>query len=195
MGSMDVGKTLPQRRNPVGKALGRLILRGLGWRVEGQLPDLPKFVIIGAPHTSYWDGVIAFALVFALGIRVSVLVKNNLLRPPFGRIMTWLGALGIDRSAPKGYVTQLANEIRAREKLVLVIAPEGTRQKVRRWRSGFYHIARESGIPVVAAAAHFGSKTVTFSDPFWPTGDYETDVADIQEFISANGRGKKLDLV
>ena len=37
--------------------LGRTILRLGGWRVIGTFPDIPRLVLIAAPHSSNWDGI------------------------------------------------------------------------------------------------------------------------------------------
>lgn len=180
----------PRRGNWFTRWGGRTVLRLLGWRVVGWRPDLPKFVAIGAPHTSNWDGVIAFALLHALGLRVHVMAKDSLFRPPLGPLMRWLGAIAIDRSAPNGVVGQMVTEFASVDRMAVVLAPEGTRRKVEKWRSGFYRIAHAAGVPIILGYVNYPARVVGLSEPFWPTGDYEADLATIQAFYAEHAEGR-----
>lgn len=175
-----LGPSLPRRGNRLTLGAGRLVLRTLGWRLEGVLPDEPKLVAIGAPHTSNWDFIIAMATMFTLGVRISWMGKHSLFVGPIGVFMRWLGGLAIDRRAPRGSVAQVIEAFKATEKLIVAITPEGTRRAVTEWRTGFYRIADGAGVPILPIALDWQQKIVHFDDLFWPTGEVEADMERIK---------------
>lgn len=178
-----LGPALPTRGNAVSRALGRALLRGLGWRIEGALPDVPKFVGIVAPHTSNWDFVVGYAAVLALGLRVSYIGKDALFKPPLGWLMRYLGGIPVVREQRQGLVGQMVDAFAAREQLVLGIAPEGTRKAVAQWKTGFYHIALGAGVPIVPVGLDGPHKTLRLGPPLTPTGDLHTDLPRLQAFF------------
>ncbi len=169
---------------PALRALAALGMRLAGWKVEGSLPDLPKMVIVGAPHTSNWDFVLFLAGAFVLRVKARFLGKAELFRPPFGAFFYWCGGTPVDRSKPNGLVEQIVNAIQKEEEFILVVTPEGTRGRVDAWKSGFYHIARGAGIPIVPAWPDGRRKTLGVGAPFAPTGDLETDMREIQAYFA-----------
>lgn len=182
-----VGASVPRRGNAFSRWLGRVGMRLLGWKVVGDLPDLPKMVLIGAPHTTNMDGVIALGTLLALGLRANTMIKDSAFKGVLGIVLRWFGAIPVARHSPKGIVEQSVDAFNQREQFILLIAPEGTRSSATDWKSGFYRIAAQAGVPIVPAACHYGSKTITFSPPVYPTGDYETDLRRILEFIRDHG--------
>jgi 1-acyl-sn-glycerol-3-phosphate acyltransferase len=159
------------------RMIGRAILRLTGWRIEGTLPDLPRFIIIAAPHSSAWDFVHGIAVVFALRLDVHYIGKAELFRGPLGVLMRWLGGIPVDRTRNQGMVDAVAERVRGEDKFVIALAPEGTRKPVERWKSGFYHIAVKAGVPIVPGVFDNGRKTVRSHPPFEPTGDADGDIA------------------
>jgi 1-acyl-sn-glycerol-3-phosphate acyltransferase len=169
--------------------IGRGVLHVMGWRIEGNIPDLPKLVIIAAPHTSNWDFVVGIAAKFALRLKVLWLGKDSLFRWPLGALMRSLGGLPVDRSSPNAVVNQMVDSFARHESLVLALAPEGTRKRVDRWRTGFYHIAHGAGVPIVPVALNWGERAIQIGQPFTTTGNLETDIAALQHrFASVEGR-------
>jgi 1-acyl-sn-glycerol-3-phosphate acyltransferase len=161
----------------------------LGWRVTGNFPRLARFVVIVAPHTSNWDFVVGIAAKLALGLRVTFLGKDSLFRFPLGVLMRFWGGVPIDRSASNDVVRSLVDEFARREKLVLAIAPEGTRTRVDRWRTGFYHIAHAARLPIVTVALNFGAKEIQIGAPFTTTGDANADIDALRaRFVGVHGR-------
>jgi 1-acyl-sn-glycerol-3-phosphate acyltransferase len=152
--------------------VGRTALHAAGWELTGTIPDLPRFVCIVAPHTSNWDFPVGLAAKWALGFHVTWLGKDALFRPPLGWFMRAVGGMPVDRRTPNALVERTAQAFAEREQLVLVLAPEGTRDKVTKWRSGFWHIARAANVPVVCAAIDWSRKQVRFG----PTLDVHPDV-------------------
>jgi 1-acyl-sn-glycerol-3-phosphate acyltransferase len=164
--------------------LANLLLYAAGWRVEGGLPALPKFVLIGAPHTSNWDFVLFLGVIFHLRADVHFMGKAEVFRGPFGFFFRWCGGIPVDRAKSSGLVEQMAQAFRESGRLILVIAPEGTRNKVNEWKSGFYHIAKSAGIPVVLAIVDGARKTARIGQIFNPAQDLEADMKAIQGFYS-----------
>lgn len=164
----------------------------MGWRIEGVIPDVPKFVIIVAPHTSNWDFVIGVAAKLALGLRVLFLGKDTLFRFPLGIFMRALGGIPVDRDSSHDVVSYVVTQFARRERLILGLAPEGTRKRVERWRTGFYHIAHGAGVPILPVALDWGSHVVRIGAPFTTTGDADADVRALQgRFAGVNGRRPK----
>ncbi len=166
------------------QAVSILFLKIAGWRRIGRVPDLPKFVMIGAHHTTNWDAPIAIAMVFAFRIKAYWLGKHTAFRWPFGGLLKWLGGIPIDRTKSADVVAQMIEELRKRAELVLLLSPEGTRKKVTRWKTGFYHIARGAGIPVVLAFLDYARKEGGLGPVFHPTGNFEADMREILQFYS-----------
>ncbi|HEX7940128.1 MAG TPA: lysophospholipid acyltransferase family protein [Gemmatimonadaceae bacterium] len=171
--------------------IGRLGLRVLGWRVTGDMPNLRKFVIIVAPHTSNWDFPVGMSAKLALGLSAIWLGKHTLFRFPFGMILRALGGIAVDRSASNDIVQQVVGEFGRRERLVLAVAPEGTRKKVERWKSGFYHIARAAGIPIIPVALDWEQRTIRILPAFDTTGNLDADIAALRRlFDGVKGRNR-----
>lgn len=175
-----LGDVVPQRGNKVSRAISRLILLAFGWQIVGHFPNIPKFVLIGAPHTSTWDFPLTMTTLFALGLRVSWMGKHTFVNGRFGSVWRWMGGVPIDRRAAHGVVEQMVDEFQRRRELILGIAPEGTRDKVARWKTGFYHIAHEAGVPIVPFIMDYGRKIVKVCEPFKTTGNIELDLPKIQ---------------
>lgn len=174
---------LPRWGGPVLQTLGRGIMRGMGWRFEGTLPEVPKFVAIGAPHTSNWDFVVAMSGLMALGLRLHWVGKHTLFRPPFGGIMRGMGGVPIDREATRGVVEQLVDEFERRDRFLLGIAPEGTRSRVTTWKTGFYRIAQGADVPIQPVGLDWGTRAIRLGDLFTPTGDMEADIEHLRAWF------------
>ncbi len=172
---------------------GLIFLKMFGWRVEGALPDIEKFVIIAAPHTSNWDFPFTLALTFALRMKIYWMGKIALFRWPFGGICRWLGGIPIDRSRSHNMVEQAIQAFEEREKLIMVIPPEGTRKKVSHWKTGFYHIAQGANVPIVLGFLDYRRKVGGIGPAFYPTGRIEDDIREIKMFY-ATITGKRQDL-
>jgi 1-acyl-sn-glycerol-3-phosphate acyltransferase len=165
----------------------------MGWHVEGELPNLAKFVVIAAPHTSNWDFVVGITAKVALGIRVVFLGKDSLFRFPLGTLMRRWGGVPIDRSASHDVVSSIVAEFSRRDRMVLALAPEGTRKRVERWRTGFYHIAHAAGVPIVPVALNFGERAIQIGAPFKTSGHLEGDLAELQQrFAGVRGLRSKV---
>jgi len=167
------------------------MLGALGFRVEGDLPNLPKFVIIAAPHTSNWDFPVGLAAKLALGLGAVWIGKHTIFWGPFAPILRAVGGIPVDRSASSDVVGQIVAEFARRPQMVFALAPEGTRKKVERWKTGFYHVARGANVPIVPVALDFGSRAVRILPPFTTTGNVESDIAELRRlFEGVKGRNR-----
>lgn len=180
----EPGPNVPRRGGPLRAAIGRAILRLTGWRVDPVIPDLPKFVAIAAPHSSAWDFIVGIAFVFALRLDARFIGKAELFRGPLGVLMRWLGGMPVDRTRPQGVVEQTIAIFDSSDKLIVALAPEGTRKPVEKWKTGFYRIAVAAKVPIVPAYFDNGRRTVGLGPPFHPTGDAEADVATLRAFYA-----------
>lgn len=187
------GPAVPRTGNRITRALARGVLRLFGWTVTGELPDLSRFVIIAAPHTSNWDFAVGALAKAAIGLRVSFFGKATLFRPPLGWFMRWLGGHPVNRTTSQGVVEETIETIRRAPSFVLALAPEGTRKRVPRWRTGFYRVAHGAGVPIVLGAFDYGARQVLLGPLLWTTGDLTRDLAVINEFYR-DKRGKRPEL-
>ena len=161
-----------------------IYLKIFGWRRAGQLPEIPRYVMIAAPHTSNWDMPVTLALAFAFRVKVYWMGKEAMFRWPFRSIMRWLGGIPIDRSKTNNIVDQSIAAFRESKELVMIIPPEGTRKSVRYWKTGFYHIACGAHVPVVLGFLDFAHKTGGIGPVVWPSGDINADMKIIQTFYA-----------
>ncbi len=153
-----------------------------GWKIVGDVTLPKKMVLIAAPHTSNWDFPLALAVGAHYRLKINFVAKNSLFRWPFGGLMRWLGGIAVDRSKRADAVASMVAAFATREEMHLVIAPEGTRDAVDKWKSGFYHIAVGAGVPLAFAYVDYPNKRGGIGEVFHPTGNYETDMAHIHSF-------------
>lgn len=177
------GGHLPRRGNRFSRWLGRSILHLFGWRIEGEFPNRGKFLAIVAPHTSNWDFVIGIAAVLALGIEAHWLGKHTLFCGPVGPLMRRLGGIAVDRRSPQGYIDQLAGIFERRERFILGITPEGTRRRVERWKTGFYHIAKAAGVPLVPCYLDFKRRVAGIGPAWEPDADLTAEMQRLEGFF------------
>ena len=168
-----------------------LFLQMQGWKIHGEFPyHLKKCVIAVGPHTSAWDFVVGLAVRSKLKLyHLNFLGKAELFKGRFGFFFRKLGGFPVDRFSNNNVVDQVAEQFRIRDQFVLALSPEGTRKKVDKLRTGFYHIALKAGVPIVLAGFDFGRKEISFSEPFLPTGNMEEDFKKIIHFF-ADKEGK-----
>ena len=177
--------------NTVLRALSLAFLRLTGWTLDGKLPaDSPKCVLIAAPHTSNWDLPYTLMVAFALRLNIHWMGKQQLFRWPFGPLMRWLGGIAVDRAQSTQLVAASAQALRdATGRVCLVVPPEGTRSKTRQWKTGFYWIAHQAGVPIVLAYMDYPRKLSGLGPVFRPTGNLDADMAEIKAWY-AQFKGK-----
>jgi 1-acyl-sn-glycerol-3-phosphate acyltransferase len=175
--------------SPVRRLIGRLYLRARGWRVAGQLPACRRAVVIAAPHTSNWDLPFMLAVSYVLGVQPSWLGKRELFQGPLGWLLRRLGGVPVDRGARRGVVGEAVARFAETEHLFLVIPPSGTRARAAHWKSGFYHVARGAGVPIVCAYLDYAERVGGIGLVLTPSGDVRADMDAIRAFY-ASKRGK-----
>ena len=172
----------PRRVAGLTALIGRLYLRLFGWRLEGALPPIDKAVVIAAPHTSNWDLPHMLAVSWALGVRPSWLGKREIFRFPFGGLMRWFGGLPVDRRVRANLVEQAAQRFSEVNRLFLVVPPSGTRSRATHWKSGFLHIARRAGVPILCAYLDYRRRAGGIGPTIEPTGVAAIDMPGIRAF-------------
>lgn len=165
-----------------GSVTAKLVLRLLGWRVVGQLPETPKFLLIGAPHTSLSDYPLTALLLLSVRLKPSWLARKVHFSWPLRPLARALGAMPPDRK--DGFVQDMTDNFNASDNMVLGLVPEGTSAFVPRWKSGFYHIANNSGVPVVPGFIDYRTRTLGFGPKLVLTGKVEHDLKMLQDFYS-----------
>lgn len=176
-----IGDAVPRRGNRYSQWIAQSLMSLFGWRIEADIPNLPKFVLVGAPHTSNWDFMLTIGTLFALSVKISWMGKASLFRWPIKGIMEWLGGVPIDRGTRRdGIVNQTIAAFDSRDKFVIAIMPEGTRDKAHKWKTGFYHIAKGAKVPIVLVRFDYGRKVMGLGPTFETSGNQEADIAQIQ---------------
>jgi len=172
-----------------------LLFKLFGWKINGSIPkDLKKFIFAVGPHTSNWDfltGLIARSVLHLRNARF--LGKSSLFRFPYGWIFRLMGGYPVDRSQKLDLTTQVAEIISRHEYFILGIAPEGTRKKVDKLRTGFYYIAKKAEIPILPCGLDYGKKEIVIGKPLWPGEDIDKDMAILMKFFrSIKGKNPEL---
>jgi 1-acyl-sn-glycerol-3-phosphate acyltransferase len=164
--------------------IARALLALLGWRTQVVLPPGPRCVIVFYPHTSNWDFVFGYLTKLAWGFPAHFLGKHTLFRGPFGPLLRRMGGIPVDRSARSGIISQLVEEFSRRPRLWLALAPEGTRARTDHWKSGFYRLALDAGVPLGLAYADYRERVFALTTYLTLTGDPEQDVARLRAFYA-----------
>jgi 1-acyl-sn-glycerol-3-phosphate acyltransferase len=161
----------------------RLILRLMGWKITSVIPPgTKKCVIAVAPHTSYWDFVIGRLAYWLLGVKASFLIKKEVFRFPFKRMLLNMGGIPVDRGRGHRMVDQVVEKFNKSDSLFVVITPEGTRKPVRQWKKGFYYIASQAGVPIALGYLDYAKKEGGVGKVIIPNGDLEGQMNEIKAF-------------
>jgi 1-acyl-sn-glycerol-3-phosphate acyltransferase len=180
------GKTIHD--SPMGRTLmrwlSRIVFRFAGWKPAGRRPDISSYVIIAAPHTSNWDFLYTLCLAFILEIKPFIMMKAEWFRWPLGPLLRWFGPIPVDRSKSTHVVARSIQAFREHPRMVLVVPPSGTREKVMYWKTGFYHIAMGAKVPIVLGYLDYRRKVGGIGPIVHPTGDMEGDMKIIRDFYA-----------
>lgn len=173
-------------------ALFRFLFRFRGWKIVWDdsvtLKELERCVIVAAPHTSNWDAIYTIAWFDIAKIKWRFTIKNEWIKPPFGKMLVNMGAIGIDRR-PKvagenraSMVEAMANLFKENEKLAIAFTPEGTRNRVTEWKMGFYHAAKLANVPIALGYLDYQKREAGVTKIFTPSDDMEADLRIIMDF-------------
>lgn len=158
----------------------------IGWKIRGQLPNVKKVIIIGAPHTSNWDFVLAMSCMLSVGLKFSYMMKKEVFIWPLGILWKKLGGIPIDRSKKNDITKQMTEWFDANENVMLGITPEGTRKKVEKFKKGYLRMAYAANVPVFMIGINGPTKEVILDKIFELSGDIEKDNAMIKAYVDAN---------
>lgn len=174
---------LPDQVPSRGSILSRTIFKKLflaqGWKFDGEFPNLAKAVAIISPHTSNIDAWHGFLALLGIGIKITIFGKNTLFDTPLKPLLDWVGVIPVQRENPHGLTREITEIVQATDQIWIGMAPEGTRKKADKIRSGFYYIAYEAQIPIVMFSFDYAKKTIHCLGVFEPSGDFETDLEKI----------------
>ncbi len=173
----NLGENIPRRQGKYSQKIADWMFKKLGWRMVGELPNVPQVVLLAVPHTSNLDGMYGILALLALDADIRLMGKKELFRVPvLASFLRWVGIEPIDRGK-KGSVLQASIErFKTGKPLFLGLAPEGTRKFTKGWKTGFYYLALGANVPIVPVAMDYATKEIRFMHPFYPTGDIERDL-------------------
>ena len=175
----------------VSRWVGQTILGLMGWRVEGEPPNVAKCVIIASPHTSNWDLILAFGTILSRGMPIRFMMKKEAFFFPFGGLFKRLGGMPIDRSSRNNVVEQMAKAFSDADVLWVAITPEGTRGDIKAYRKGYLRIAEAADVPVFLFGVDAPRKTLVLDRYMETTGDDAADAAAHLAYVTANYTGMK----
>ncbi len=178
------------KEEPWWQKISLFVFRLIHWELDAKTPPYPKYVLIGAPHTSNWDWFFALLLMSALGLKPRWVGKQSLFRGFAGPVMRGLGGIPVERGGRKNFVGQIIDIYNLHNKLAIVLAPEGTRKYADHWKSGFYYIARGAHVPIALGFINYEKKVCGIGGYFFPSGDLDGDMRKVRELYAEKAKGK-----
>ncbi len=183
----QIPKTFRANRSKAFQWLGRFTLSLLGWKVKGKIEEKEhqeNLVIIVAPHTSNWDGILGVAAIAGLDARLTFIGKHTAFKYGLGPILRYVGGIPVDRNNPAGIIGDAIEKIKGLNCALVGMSPEGTRSKVKKWKTGFLRIAEALNAKIVPASLDFSKKEIILGELFSPTGNNENDINSLKEYYS-----------
>ena len=181
----QIPERLRGNRSQILRKIGRFGINISGWTVKGQVPDEERIVIIAAPHTSNWDFILAMLAIFGLNIKLRWLGKHSIFKPGFKNFFKWLGGIPVYRDNPSTLIENVVDIVKKEKSIVIAMTPEGTRKKVKRWKTGFLRIAKQTQSKILLISIDAPTKSIEIGKIFNPTGDSEEDLVFIQKYYSS----------
>ncbi|WP_371196321.1 1-acyl-sn-glycerol-3-phosphate acyltransferase [Glaciecola sp. SC05] len=173
----------PRGGNAIVEKLANILLKISGWKIEGSLPDYPKMVIAVAPHTSNWDFFLGLAVLFSLRIKIKFLGKHSIFVPVVKQFLVAIGGIPVERSSAHGVVEQIVDKFAAEPKMILAVAPEGTRSPIFPWKTGFLAIAHKAKVPLLLIGFDFKQRRVVVGPTVHSQGNFEKDIETVYAFF------------
>ena len=180
----QVPERLRGSRSKILRKIARFGINISGWTIKGKVPDEERIVIIAAPHTSNWDFILAMLAIFGLNIKVRWLGKHSIFKPGFKKFFEWLGGIPVYRDNPSSLIENVVNIVKKERSIVIAMTPDGTRKKVKRWKTGFLRIAKQTHSKILLISIDAPTKSIEIGNIFNPTGNSEEDLAYIQKYYS-----------
>ena len=173
-----LGDAVPQRKHPIRTLIGRVVFKLIGWKLEGNLPNRSKLVLVALPHSSNFDFILALSVIWGWGLKLNYMGKHTLFKFPHGFFFRAVGGIPVDRRSPQGLIEKMTSEFNSRSSLMLGLAPEGTRNSDGTLKAGFARIAIAANVPVVPVIVNYKTKTLTL-------GTVITDLSSVESIIAA----------
>ena len=183
----QIPKTFRAYRPKALQFLGKLVLSIFGWRVKGSISEdfsNQKLVVIVAPHTSNWDGIFGVATVAGLDAKITFIGKHTAFRYGLGAFLRYMGGIPVDRSKPGGIIRDAIDQIKKIDGSLIAMSPEGTRSKVKEWKTGFLRIAKELNTKIIPASLDFAKKEILLGKAFTPSGNNDEDIKTLKKYYS-----------
>ena len=181
----QIPERLRGKRSILLRKIARFGINISGWTIKGMVPDEERIVIIAAPHTSNWDFVLAMLAIFGLNIKLRWLGKHSIFKPGFKNFFKWLGGIPVYRDNPFNLIDNVVKIVKREKSIVIAMTPEGTRKKVKRWKTGFLRIAKQTQSKILLISIDAPTKSIEIGKIFNPTGNSEDDLAFIQKYYSS----------
>ena len=181
----QIPERLRGKRSLLLRKIARFGINISGWTIKGRVPDEERIVIIAAPHTSNWDFVLAMLAIFGLNIKLRWLGKHSIFKPGFKNFFKWLGGIPVYRDNPSNLIDNVVKIVKREKSIVIAMTPEGTRKKVKRWKTGFLRIAKQTHSKILLISIDAPTKSIEIGKVFNPTGNSEDDLAFIQKYYSS----------
>ena len=167
------------------RILSKFILNKIiGWKVIGYLPKNEKYIIAVVPHSSYFDLIIAVLIRTYSGLKIKFIGKKELFNPITSFLFKFLGGIPVDRTKKLNIVDEVVNQFKSGKIKILAIAPEGTRKRVEKWKTGFYYIALKANLPILIVSFDYIRKEVKINNKFYPSGDIDKDFIELKKKVN-----------
>ena len=184
----QIPKSFRANRSRFLQWLGRTVLSFFGWKVKGGIEEKhndKKLVVLIAPHTSNWDGIFGVAALAGLDAKITFIGKHTAFKYGLGAFLRYMGGIPVDRSRPGGIIQHAIDQIKEINGSLIAISPEGTRSKVKEWKTGFLRIAKEINAEIVPASLDYSKKEILLGKVFRLSGDNQKDILDLKKYYSA----------
>ena len=181
----QIPERLRGRRSKLLRKIARFGINISGWSIKGKVPDEERILIIAAPHTSNWDFILAMLAIFGLNIKLRWLGKHSIFKPGFKSFFKWLGGIPVYRDNPSTLIDSVVKIVKKEKSIVIAMTPEGTRKKVKRWKTGFLRIAKQTHSKILLISIDAPTKSIEIGKIFNPTGNSDEDLAFIQKYYSS----------
>ncbi len=169
-------------QSTITEKIAKAVIKLLGWKAVGKMPNAPKYILVGYPHTSNYDTLIGIFIFLSMGVHIKWIGKQSLFKGPVGWLLKKTGGIPVNRQKSQNFVKNIQTVFNKYDRLVIALSPEGTRQKTDFWRTGFYYMALAAQVPIVLGYLDYPTKTGGFGPLIWPSGNIKQDMEKIRAF-------------
>ncbi len=169
-------------QSTITEKIAKAVIKLLGWKAVGKMPNAPKYILVGYPHTSNYDTLIGIFIFLSMGVHIKWIGKQSLFKGPVGWLIKKTGGIPVNRQKSQNFVRNIQTVFNKYDRLVIALSPEGTRQKTDFWRTGFYYMALAAQVPIALGYLDYPTKTGGFGPLIWPSGNIKQDMEKIRTF-------------